>query len=294
MAERRARQRAVLKGVGVALAAIVGFIVLDGAFATGSLLIHDGAWDVAIALVELVLLGLLEGLEVAISALRFFRDAPWISPPVQRLATYFTADTARLRAFLAGRQFLVVSLVVSTAGLLTPRDPGRLAFVPFALPNPVPLLLSVGLFQALLLAWVAQVFPKSVAAAAPLWYLEMPGASGMAKLCVWLGESPLFAASSGLTALVIDRTPLQHRERPPAPGPRAHGHPPPPPHPPGLGGPLEHPPPAHDPLDGPPPGPGGPRPLLPTPDGSAPHPRPRPPAPAPEGTYVADWSERVE
>lgn len=260
----RDRRRSIATALGFAAAVIVAFVVLAGAFESGSVLVPNGALDLGIVLLELTVLGLLEGLEVAIASLRFFRDDPHADRRALRLVAYFQQDMGRLRSFLSGRQFMVVALVVSTAGLLTPRDPGVLPFVPFTLPFPIPFLLTIGLLQALLLAWVAQVFPKSVAAYAPLWYLRFPGSVGITVFCVWLGESPLFAASRSLTTLVTGQTPSGFRsEEPPPPGPR------PGPHGPGLPPP---PPPAARPS---PPG----VPNLPGPRPPAPPVGARPPAP---------------
>jgi len=184
------------------------YLVFGDLASAGSVLISNPLANcLAIAALTIILADL-EGLEVAVASVRLLGSDSRLPEIDGRTETtvYFLlggSGSRRIPSFLAGRQLLLITVVVLVAGLLTPANASRFPVLNAVVPSLVSWLLLVGVPQALIIGWLCQILPKIVAEAHPFAWLRAPLQSGLVRICVAIGASPLAVLPTWLKAMVV-------------------------------------------------------------------------------------------
>ena len=181
--------------VGVVLAASTFYFVLGGiAAGESSLTLLYGApiWlAFTILLLALLLLGSLEGTQIAIVALTDKKVASFSKRhPRGCRAIKMVQSKSEVERYLAGRQFFVIFVVFVIAQVTSFPQIDVLPFTEIqigSLPQVVIFLgFKLGLFGALLVLWVAQLLPQFVANKNPLLFLDLLGMPEVIRMCLLL------------------------------------------------------------------------------------------------------------
>lgn len=193
------RGRLLLANVARLVATVLSFctvyFVLGGiAAGESSLTLLYGApiWLVfSVFLASLLLLGSLEGTQIAIVALTDTKVAAFKERyPQGCRAIKLIQNKSSVERYLAGRQFFVIFVVFVIAQVTSFPQIETLPFTRVAigsLPEVVIFLgFKLGLFGALLVLWVAQLLPQFAANKNPLFFLNLPGMKGVIQLCLLL------------------------------------------------------------------------------------------------------------
>jgi hypothetical protein len=181
--------------VGAVLCFCAFYFVLGGIAAGESSLTQlYGApiWFTFIVLLSaLLLLGSLEGTQIAIVALTDKKVAGFKTQyPQGCRAIKLVQNKRSVERYLAGRQFFVIFVVFVIAQVTSFPNIETLPFTSVtiqSLPEVVIFLgFKLGLFGALLVLWVAQLLPQFVANKNPLFFLNLPGMQSVIRLCLLL------------------------------------------------------------------------------------------------------------
>jgi hypothetical protein len=144
-----------------------------------------------VLLSALLLLGSLEGTQIAIVALTDKKVAGFKTQyPQGCRAIKLVQNKRSVERYLAGRQFFVIFVVFVIAQVTSFPNIEALPFTSVtiqSLPEVVIFLgFKLGLFGALLVLWVAQLLPQFVANKNPLFFLNLPGMKSVIRLCLLL------------------------------------------------------------------------------------------------------------
>lgn len=162
-----------------------------------------------IALSIMFVIGLLEATQVAILALNnkeldSFKDRY----PFANKARAFLQDEKFLANYLIGRQCLVVVLVTTFSQVTLLKSVPSLPLYPSFVPESVSFLIfNLGVFNAFIVLWLAQLFPQLLAAAGPVQMLNYKSAYVVYNLAYFLGKMLFISRTSTRTLIKLVNPP---------------------------------------------------------------------------------------
>jgi hypothetical protein len=162
-----------------------------------------------IALSIMFVIGLLEATQVAILALNNKElDSLKDSYPIANKARAFLQDDRFLANYLIGRQCLVVVLVTTFSQVTLLKSVPSLPLYPSFVPESVSFLIfNLGVFNAFIVLWLAQLFPQLLAAASPVQMLNYRSAYVVYNLAYFLGKALFISRTSTRTLINLVNPP---------------------------------------------------------------------------------------
>lgn len=203
----------------ISLFLVAGWFVVGGVVGGYSRLVASPFAALALLLALIAVLGVYEGLQISVTLLRL-KDLAALRDRYARAASLhrlFRAEEGT-RAFLAGRQLVVVIVVFFAAQLTSFPTLRSIPGTPWALGGPELLwnvLLGQGVLGALVILWFGQLSPQFTCNRRPVWFLNLPGMGLALRLAIGVDKVGLTAPGEWLVGLVKSRddVPMSRRER---------------------------------------------------------------------------------